>query len=177
MFRCAKPASSHLYVAQRALQERLDGLLKPLRDGVLAAEGIPFRDTSSTRILRSIWSHGDFRLNLETGDVFEENPESTNWSDLYLKRWSGLMIVRPNEQAGDRDPCVPVATYARARRKPKSDGVRAALEATGIDMATDLRGPSAIAYAIADHVPWPVSKEHEVNALIKTISRLKRRLD
>lgn len=188
MFRCAKPASSHLYVARRAFQERLGGLLKPLRDGSLIAEGLPFRGNDPTRVPRSIWSHGEFWLDLEKGDVFEENPESRETYDGYLKRWSGLMTCRHNErlELGERAAAIPFSNASdstqvapktmRARRQPKSDSVKAALQTAGIDLATDPRGPTELAGEIADRVPWRVAEANELEALAKNVSRLKRRL-
>jgi hypothetical protein len=185
----ASSGSPGPYIALRALEDRLEGLLGLLREGTLAVEGLPVRSGDPVRIPRSLWSHKDFRVDLENGDLCEEDLQSENPPiDFTIKRWSGLMICRrdtkvvrdtrarePSSQ-GNSVPIAPPSLGGR-RPQPKSDGVRTALKRSGIDLATDPRSASAIAADIVDLLPWSVSEGHQLAALVKIVSRLRRQRD
>ena len=180
--------SPYPYLALRALEDRVEGFLKPLRDGSLALEGLPVRPGDPVRVPRSVWSHNDFSIDIETGDLFEENDRSEHEWDHRIKHWSALMICRgevtvlpeirglePPTQANSNEVMDP--SSLRSRPQPKSDGVRTALKRSGIDLATDPRSASAIAADIVHLLPWSVSEGHQLAALVKIVSRLRRRRD
>jgi len=185
--------SSYPYLALRALEDRVDRLLKLFRDGSLAMEGLAARSGDPVRVPRSVFMHHDFSLDLEHGDLFVRNERSKHQFDSVIKRWSALMIARPGTEAalnmGWGEPSVggttlaaptpyapptPPAAQHKRRLRPKSDGLRAALQAAGIDLATDARGPSDIARDIQRFVPWPTSTANQWDALVKNVSRIKR---
>ena len=84
--------------AAEALTSRYSSFLEVMRRGEVEAEGLPVVSGHSARILRSIWSHGDFYFNSQSGDVFEVNPACQNPpEDWLLKRWVAVMLRRTDQ--------------------------------------------------------------------------------
>ena len=47
-------------------------------------------------IPRSIWSHEEFSFDSSTGDILQDNPESTGRYDRLIRRWIGVVLKKPD---------------------------------------------------------------------------------
>jgi hypothetical protein len=79
-------------IAVEALKHRYSVLISILRRGDLEGLGLPFVQGHPNLIPRSIWSHEEFWLRTDTGDVLQDNRESTSRFDRLSKRWSGVVL-------------------------------------------------------------------------------------
>ncbi len=91
-----KPDPIEVVVAAEALKHRYRALISVLRRGELEGRGLPASAGHTEAILRSIWSREEFHLDASTGDVLQENPESTGRHDRLMRRWIGVVLQRSN---------------------------------------------------------------------------------
>lgn len=89
-----EPDPLEVVIAAEALKHRYRALISILRRGELEGRGLPTTAGHSDVILHSIWSHEEFHLGASTGDVLQDNPESTGRHDRLTRRWIG--VVLPN---------------------------------------------------------------------------------
>jgi len=83
-------------IAAEALNHRYRTLVSMLRDGALRGFGLPATPGDPTEVLRTIWSHEEFHFDAASGDVLQDNPESTGRFDRLMRRWIGVMLQRTN---------------------------------------------------------------------------------
>ena len=77
---------------------RYSSLLTLLRDQKLEAVGDPVRSHGTDRILPSIWSHRSYYIDAKNGDVLQiKNGDIADWNDFLVKRWSAVMLKRPQQ--------------------------------------------------------------------------------
>ncbi|MGA7807536.1 hypothetical protein [Bradyrhizobium sp.] len=91
-----EPDPLEVVIAAEALKHRYCILISILRRGELEGRGLPVTAGHSEVILRSIWSHEDFHFGANTGDVLQDNPESTGRHDRLIRRWIGVVLQRSN---------------------------------------------------------------------------------
>jgi hypothetical protein len=91
-----KPDPLEVVIAAEALKHRYRALISMLRRGELEGRGLPTTAGHSDAILRSIWSHEEFYFYASTGDVLQDNPESTGRHDRLTRRWIGVVLQRAN---------------------------------------------------------------------------------
>jgi hypothetical protein len=91
-----EPDPLEVVIAAEALKHRYRALISILRRGELEGLGLPTTAGHSDVILRSIWSHEEFHLGTSTGDVLQDNPESTGRHDRLTRRWIGVVLQRSN---------------------------------------------------------------------------------
>jgi hypothetical protein len=91
-----EPDPLEVVIAAEALKHRYRALISILRRGELEGRGLPTTAGHSDVILRSIWSHEDFHFSANTGDVLQDNPESTGRHDRLIRRWIGVVLQRSN---------------------------------------------------------------------------------
>jgi hypothetical protein len=135
------------------------------------------------RIAHSIWGHEDFYVHPPTGDIYEAGPSRM------IKRWTGVIFSPPTSLSssdqfhGKHIPSAGVRPAAaeqrsksdrqRNRRGRKSEVVIAAIEASGIDLATCELGLKDIVAKIQNHLPNPPNTKQEWEALSKMIGRIR----
>ena len=90
------PDPIEVVIAAEALKHRYRALISMLQRGELEGRGLPAAPGYPDVIPRSIWSHEEFHFDARTGDVFQDNPESTGRYDRLIRRWIGVMLQRPN---------------------------------------------------------------------------------
>ena len=90
------PDPIEVVIAADALKHRYRALISMLQRGDLEGRGLPAAPGYPDVIPRSIWSHEEFHFDARTGDVFQDNPESTGRYDRLIRRWIGVMLQRPN---------------------------------------------------------------------------------
>lgn len=90
------PPPRSVRLAFGALNDRAEALFDLLRHGSLRGVGVPASANLAPNIQRSLWSHRDFAIDLDTGDLMEQNPNCEDPPyDSYLKRWSGVVLEEP----------------------------------------------------------------------------------
>jgi hypothetical protein len=82
-------------IADEALNHRYRILVSLLREGDLEAQGLPATPGHPLAIPRSIWSHEGFHFDARTGDILQDNPEPTGRHDDFIKRWIGVVLLKP----------------------------------------------------------------------------------
>jgi hypothetical protein len=90
------PDPIEVVIAAEALKHRYRALISKLQRGEIEGRGLPAAPGYLDVIPRSIWSHEEFHFDARTGDVFQDNPESTGRHDRLIRRWIGVMLQRPN---------------------------------------------------------------------------------
>jgi hypothetical protein len=172
--------------AAEALAHRYGCLIGLLRRGELEAIGLPVGKGQPERLLRSIWSHRDFYMTAE-GDVFEENPDSRDRYDRFIKRWSALTLERPSGATAWPTATSSITTHGEesrdisnigrgsaekpARRRPVADAVAEALESHGLERRPSNRSLKDIAATIALQMPHTPQTQQEHDALTKAVQR------
>jgi hypothetical protein len=91
-----KPDPLEVVIAAEALKHRYCALISMLRRGELEGRGLPAMAGHSEAILRSIWSHEEFYFDAGTGNVLQDNRESTGRHDRLTTRWIGVVLQRSN---------------------------------------------------------------------------------
>jgi hypothetical protein len=123
-------------IAVEALKHRYRSLLSVLQAGLMSARGIPAREGYSEQIMRSVWSHEAFYLQVETGDLLQDNERSEGRYDRFLKSWIGVVLGKPapvisedgrvptnlfhvNNTDFDESPLTAMENNSTARRRPE----------------------------------------------------------
>jgi hypothetical protein len=88
------PDLIEVVVAAEALKHRYRTLISILRRAELEGRGLLATTGQTELILRSIWSHEDFHLDASTGDILQDNQESTGRYDRLIRRWIGVVLQR-----------------------------------------------------------------------------------
>jgi hypothetical protein len=134
-------------------------------------------------IAHSIWSHEDFYVHPPTGDVYEAGPTTM------IKRWTGVIFSAPtglsssDQFHGKHIPSAGLRPAAaeqhsksdrqRNRRSRKAEIVIAAIEKSGIDLATCDLSLKEIVSKIQNHLPNPPTTKQGWEALSKMIGRIR----
>ena len=148
-----------------ALYDRVAALLAPLQDGRLLARAVPARSNCDPQIPRSVWSHREFHVDLDLGDVLKYNARSTSEYDSMVTNWAGVMLAQPVDRNTET-----IHQAKAKRRSPRRDAVLAALREAGVDLASDRRSNKVIAADVASRLS--VRTESQMAALTKMIGRL-----
>ncbi|WP_144031460.1 hypothetical protein [Bradyrhizobium cosmicum] len=86
------PDPLEVVIAVEALKHRYCVLISILRRGDVEGHGLPFVQGHPNLIPRSVWSHEEFWLRMNTGDVLQDNRDSRSRVDRLSKRWSGVVL-------------------------------------------------------------------------------------
>lgn len=133
-----KPDPLEVVIAAEALKHRYRALISMLRRGELEGRGLPTTAGHSDKILRSIWSHEEFYFYASTGDVLQDNPESTGRHDRWIRCWIGVVLQRSNSAESRMHP---LGTTFHGK-PPLHDGL---LPTTSVPQAAPIRQPKAVA--------------------------------
>jgi hypothetical protein len=90
------PDPIEVVIAAEALKHRYRALISMLQRGELEGWGLPATPGHPDVIPRSVWSHEAFHFDARTGDILQDNPESTGRYDRRIRRWIGVMLRIPN---------------------------------------------------------------------------------
>jgi hypothetical protein len=94
------PDSIEAVFACEAVVHRYCVLMAMLQSGELKAVGLPETAGYPSDVPRAIWSHEDFHLKADTGDLFQFNHDASDWSDRLIRRWVGVTVRKGSESKG-----------------------------------------------------------------------------
>lgn len=169
-------------VAAEALTHRYRALTELLRGGVLEARGVSVAQGGTEVLLRSIWWHREFYLDVD-GDIFQFNHDE---GASLLRRWIAVELRAPPAAArqleANRDGLMPSVRPRHdalrepepRRRSTKRLAVEKALTKHQIDLSDPNIGPKEIAATIASDLATQPTSESEWNALAKMIARIRK---
>jgi hypothetical protein len=104
-------------IAAEARVHRYRALVSLLRRGELEGRGLPAAAGPPETILRPVWSQEQFHFDPTTGDILQDNAESKDRYDRYIKRWLGVVLER---RATSTNPLGPASVGSRTLRRRRN---------------------------------------------------------
>jgi len=172
-------------IAIEAFKQRYRSFVSLLRSGELEAYGVSDLPGHPCEIPRAVWSHEEFHIRFETGDIVQDNNQSTGFRDHFIRRWAavtlrksvqgtGVFHVNGIERDEPRSVTIPhdKTTGSPPRARPKREAVRAAMIKAGLDPASCRLPPKTVASRIQSYLSDPPTDAMAWQALSKMISRI-----
>lgn len=125
---------------------RFEALLELLRNGKIEAVGIPSREGKPDRVPTSVWSRDSYYFSATNGEILKtKDPEPSDWFHKRLKRWSAVMLRRPQSPVFHVKPLATDGTApTTAKYSPTKSGRRKTVTQASIEQAIKTLWPNGI---------------------------------